>query len=65
DVRAVVLTPWADQPGPIEASNRQTLAALAGTAIHVLPRLPRAHPALLAEAGGRLPVADWLGGDEA
>lgn len=61
DVRAVVLTPWPEQPSEIEVSNRDTLTALAATAIHVLPRLARADPALLAEAGGRLPVADWLG----
>lgn len=60
-VRAVVLTPWPERPSEIEASNSATLAALAQTPVHVLPHLPRADPALLAEAGGRLPVADWLG----
>lgn len=61
-VRAVVLTPWPSAPGEIEESNRDTLAALAGTEVHVLPRLPRASPALLASAGATLPAEEWVGG---
>ena len=50
DVRAVVLTPWPAEPGAIERSNRDTLAAHAP--VHVL-----------ADGGdaGELPVAAWLG----
>jgi dethiobiotin synthetase len=51
EVATVVLTPWPDDPGPIEESNRETLAALAGVRIETLPPLdlgdPCSWPALL------------------
>lgn len=38
-VAAVVLNPWPEQPSKIEQSNRETIAALADTPVHILPRL--------------------------
>jgi dethiobiotin synthetase len=56
-VAAVVLTPWPDDPGGIELSNRDTIASLGDVDIHTLPRTTQDR---LAEAGGQLPVDDWL-----
>ena len=59
DVRAVVLTPWPDAPSAMERSNRETIEAIGGVPVAVLPHTT---PALLAEAGAGLPVDDWIGG---
>jgi dethiobiotin synthetase len=61
-VAGVVLTPWPEAPGTIERSNRATIARLGVTPVEVLPRLERADPRLLAAAGARLPLDEWLGG---
>jgi dethiobiotin synthetase len=45
EVAAVVLTPWPEQPTEIEASNRETIATLAGVDVLTLPRLDLADPA--------------------
>ena len=50
DVRAVVLTPWPDEPSRIERSNLETIGRL----------VPCATLARDADAGA-LPVAEWLG----
>lgn len=60
EVTAVVLTPWSEPPGVIETSNRDTIAALTGVAVEVLPPVARADPDLLAEAAKRLPLDRWL-----
>jgi len=60
EVAAVVLTPWPEQPGALERSNRATIAELGAVAVHTLMRIPRPEPALLARAGERLPIRDWL-----
>ena len=60
DVRAVVLTPWPAAPTTIERSNRETIAALTGVAVAVLPALAGPEPDVLAGAGAGLPWADWL-----
>jgi dethiobiotin synthetase len=60
EVTAVVLTPWRQPPGVIETSNRDTIAALAGVAVEVLPPVARAEPDLLAEAAKSLPLERWL-----
>jgi dethiobiotin synthetase len=39
DPTAVVLTPWPPDPSPMESDNRETIAALGGIAVEVLPRL--------------------------
>lgn len=62
DVRAVVLTPWPPEPSTIEASNRETLRALAGCEIATLPRVAAMDDAALAAAGASLSPARWLEG---
>ncbi len=44
EVAAVVLTPWPDEPSPIESSNRRTIATLGKVEVEVLPRLDLAEP---------------------
>ena len=39
EVAKVVLTPWPDEPSPIESSNRETIAALGEVAVQTLARL--------------------------
>jgi dethiobiotin synthetase len=43
-VAAVVLTPWPGDPGPIEQSNRETIAALGEVRVETLPRLDLGDP---------------------
>lgn len=63
DVRAVVITPWPEDPSAMETSNVATIADLAGVEVVTLPHLAGPDPALLAEAGARLPVERWTGLD--
>jgi dethiobiotin synthetase len=56
-VAGIVMTPWPDEPEPIELSNRATVERLAGVPVS---GLPPATAATLAEAGGSLPLDDWL-----
>jgi dethiobiotin synthetase len=44
DVAAVVLTPWPDEPGRIERSNRETIEALGEVTVETLPPLDLAAP---------------------
>jgi dethiobiotin synthetase len=44
EVAAVVLTPWPDDPGRVEESNRESIAALAEVPVEVLPTLNLADP---------------------
>lgn len=60
DVRAVVLTPWAQRPSTMERSNRATIAAAAGVPVATLPHVAEPTHAALAAAGAHLPVDDWL-----
>jgi dethiobiotin synthetase len=60
EVAAVVLTPWPRDPGKLELDNRATIARLGQVEVETLPLLPRADPALLAEAGAQLPLERWL-----
>jgi dethiobiotin synthetase len=60
DVRAVVLTPWPEAPGPIETSNRETIARLGGVDVHTLAPISEPLPAQLASAGCSLPWREWL-----
>jgi dethiobiotin synthetase len=57
EVRGVVLTPWPEQPGEVEVSNRSTIERVVGVTVSTLPATRPDH---LAEAGARLPVGDWL-----
>ena len=56
-VMAVVMTPWPADPGPVERSNRQTIARLGDVRV---AGLPETRPASLAAAGRDLPIEDWL-----
>jgi dethiobiotin synthetase len=56
-VAAVVMTPWPDDPEPIERSNRDTVQRLGRVAVH---GLPPTNPGGLAAAGGSLPLRDWF-----
>ena len=44
EVSAVVLTPWAQKPAPLEEDNRATIAELGGVPVQVLPRIDLADP---------------------
>ena len=59
-VAGVVLTPWPQEPSVMEDDNRATIASLGDVEVSLLPHLPRADPALLAEAGATLPLDRWL-----
>lgn len=59
-VAGVVVTPWPPDPGPVERSNRETIAALGGVAVHALPRIPRGEPGELAAAAAHLPLDDLV-----
>ena len=56
DVAGIVMTPWPDEPEPIEASNRETLERLAGVPVSGLPATA---PGSLANAGAALPLEKW------
>jgi dethiobiotin synthetase len=61
DVAGVVLTPWPANPTEIERSNRATIERLGDVPVSTLPPIARADPELLAVAGGRLPLEQWVG----
>jgi dethiobiotin synthetase len=44
EVRAVVLTPWPADPGPMERSNRATIAELGGIEVLTLERIDLSDP---------------------
>ena len=44
EVATVVLNPWPEQPGEIERSNRETIAALGNVPVHPLPQLDLRRP---------------------
>jgi dethiobiotin synthetase len=43
-VAAVVLTPWSEQPGPIEQANFETIEDLGAVSVHTLPHLDLSAP---------------------
>ncbi len=59
DVRAVVLTPWPEEPSVMERSNRATIAQRGQVDVATLPP---ASPDIedLARAGATLPLATWI-----
>lgn len=61
DVRAVVLTPWSEQPSTIQRSNRDTIARLGDVELCALPTVEDVSVHALARAGAKLPVKEWLG----
>jgi dethiobiotin synthetase len=56
-IAAVVLTPWPDEPGDVERSNKETIAMLGDVDVETLRRTT---PDGLADGGADLPVDDWL-----
>jgi dethiobiotin synthetase len=56
-VAGVVMTPWPEDPTPMQRSNRATVERLGDVRVSGLPRTTKER---LAEAGARLPVDDWL-----
>jgi dethiobiotin synthetase len=56
-VAGVVMTPWPDEPAGIEGSNRETIERLSRVPVSGLPRTDRER---LGEAGGSLPLDEWL-----
>ncbi len=60
-VAGVVLTPWPEQPGVTERSNRETIAELGGVEVATLGFVARADAELLATAAMTLPLQRWLG----
>jgi len=60
EVRAVVLTPWPEDPSPMEASNRRTIATLGDVEVATLRRVGRLDVTDLADAGQELPYDRWL-----
>lgn len=56
-VAGAVMTPWPDEPAPIERSNRAAVERFGGV---VVRGLPPATPATLAAAGSALPLDEWL-----
>ena len=57
-VAGVVMTPWPEQPSPIEASNRATVERLARGRRSAACRAT--DPESLAQAGADLPLDEWL-----
>jgi dethiobiotin synthetase len=60
DVRAVVLTPWPEEPTVMERSNRDTIARRGAVEVATLRAVRDIDD--LASAGATLPWAGWLGG---
>lgn len=60
DVRAVVLTPWPEQPSELERSNRETIARMGEVEVTCLSHIRSPDPADLARGGAALPWRNWL-----
>jgi dethiobiotin synthetase len=60
DVRAVVLTPWPEEPSQLERSNRETISRLGGVEVACLPEVRSPTLADLASAGEALPWRRWV-----
>jgi dethiobiotin synthetase len=59
-IAGVVMTPWPQHPSTMEEDNRATIERLGDVEVATLARLARADQALLAAAGGALPLDRWL-----
>ena len=60
DVRAIVLTPWPQQPSEMELSNRASIARLGEVQVHTLAQVRGMGRSALARGGGELPWREWL-----
>ena len=58
DVAGVVLTPWPEEPGDMERSNRETIARLGRVPVHTLGEVYTGPPV---SSVGDLPLDEWLG----
>jgi dethiobiotin synthetase len=56
-VAGVVMTPWPEEPTPMERSNRATVERLGRVPVSGLPQTT---PDTLAQAGASLPLGNWL-----
>ena len=59
-IAGVVITPWPENPGVVELSNRETIARLGEVEVATLPALRRGDVDRLAAAGAMLPLDQWL-----
>jgi dethiobiotin synthetase len=60
-VRAVVLTPWPEQPSRLERSNLEAITRLGFVEVATLARADGPEVGELARVGARLPWRRWLG----
>lgn len=60
EVRAVVLTPWPEQPSTIEQSNRETIARMGEVEVETLAYVRAPTRAELTAAGKHLRWREWL-----
>jgi dethiobiotin synthetase len=60
EVRAVVLTPWPQDPSALELSNRETIARMGEVQVEALSPVRSLDAANLAMAGAKLPWRRWL-----
>jgi dethiobiotin synthetase len=60
DVRAVVLTPWPDEPSTLACSNRATIDRIGGIEVACLEHVSRPAAGDLARAGETLPWRRWV-----
>jgi dethiobiotin synthetase len=58
DVRGVVMTPWPGEQDDLAQSSRRTVELIGDLPVTRLPPIDRDG---VADAGGRLPLDDWLG----
>ncbi|MHB8233458.1 MAG: hypothetical protein ACYDHT_02270, partial [Solirubrobacteraceae bacterium] len=60
-VRAVVLTPWPQEPSRLELSNREAITRFGFVEVDTLGRAAGPQIEELARVGGELPWRRWLG----
>jgi dethiobiotin synthetase len=61
NVRAVVLTPWPEQPSRLERYNLEAITRIGFVEVCTLPRAEGPQIAELARIGAALPWRRWLG----
>jgi dethiobiotin synthetase len=60
EVRAIVLTPWPDEPSELERSNRESIERMGEVEVAGLAAVDRPDTGELAGAGAVLPWRSWL-----
>jgi dethiobiotin synthetase len=61
DVRAIVLTPWPEEPSRLESSNAEAITRFGFVEVDTLPCVAGPELAELARVGAQLPWRRWLG----